>query len=289
MLPTLRQYKKWSLPSKYTFWGLILAAIPIVLLLKDWIVAVPDYAVEQTTTGDKSLNINAPSATSVYISYGIPEEVIKQWLSELKGEKGKEEIIEHLLEDLKDKKVTIEAMQRQIEDGIAMRKELNRRLAEKHPEQLIDRPAPLTKFSHQDFIENFVAFRAYYHYRKTLHLLNPEMLTELLNIYFKSVLLYPSSEQKQYYITASDGRLLRLQLEGRNDRGEKTLVSIPELSPSLLHDVCTDFVKSANRTHYESLLVLFKRALATPELDKMHKANILDAQTFIMKNQLSQN
>ena len=67
------------------------------------------------------------------------------------------------------------------------------------------------------------------------------------------------------------------------------LISIPELSASLLNDVCNDFIKSANRAHYEMLLVFFKRALATSDLGKMHKSNILDSQTFIMKNQLLHN
>ena len=242
--------------------------------------------VQQKTVGDHSPIFNA---NNVYINYGITKEEFTQWTNELKGEKDKDKTIENLLEDLKRKNITIEEMKCQIEDGIAMRKELEKRLEEKPSQTMDDKLTPLTKFNHQDFFENFVSFRAYYHYRKTLQLLNPEMLIELLNIYFRSVLLYPSIDHKQYYITASDGRLYRLQLEGHNAKGEEILISIPELSASLLQDVCTDFVMSAKKIHYKQLLYLFKRALATPELDKTHKANILDAQNFILKNQLGQN
>ena len=144
--------------------------------------------VEQKTMGDNSPNISAPNANTVHVNYGIPEAVFKQWLNELKGEVGKDKIVEHLLEDLRHKNVTIEVMQVQIEDGMAMRKELERRLAAKSSERSTE-IKPLPKFGHQDFIDNFIAFRAYYQYRRTLQLLNPEMLIELLNIYFRSVLL----------------------------------------------------------------------------------------------------
>lgn len=242
---------------------------------------------KQMTRGYNSPNINATNAT-VEVKYGISEEVFGQWLNAFQGELGKENIINQLLEDLKCKNVTIDLMQRQIEDGMAMRKELEKRLTEKASEQAPENQ-PLKKFGHQEFIDNFVAFRAYYQYRKTLHLLNPSMLIELLNIYFRSVLLYPSTDLKQYYITASDGRLLRLQIDGHNDKGENILISVPELSASLLRDVCTDFVKTANYEHYQKLLVLFKRALETPDLDNAHKINILDSQNFIMKHQLHAN
>lgn len=251
-------------------------------------------AVEQKTLGNNSTNINAPNAKTVQINYGISEKVFKEWVKELKGEIGKVKIIEHLLEDLKGKNVTIEAMQVQIQDGIAMRKELERRLTERSSDKSVFTQAgnkiePLIKFNHQDFIDNFIAFRAYYQYRKTLQLLNPEMLIELLNIYFRSVLLYPSNDMKKYYVTASDGRLLLLQIEGHNEKGDKTLISLPELSNSLLKDVCTDFIKNANAAQYEMLINLFNRALATPDLDKMHKSNVLDAQNIILKNKLLRN
>lgn len=242
---------------------------------------------KQMTRGDNSPNINATNAT-VEVKYGISEEVFGQWLKAFQGELGKENIINQLLEDLKCKNVKIDLMQRQIEDGMTMRKELEKRLTEKASEQASENQ-PLKKFGHQEFIDNFVAFRAYYQYRKTLQLLNPFMLIELLNIYFRSVLLYPSTDLKQYYITASDGRLLRLQIEGHNDKGENILISVPELSASLLRDACTDFVKTANYEHYQKLLILFKSALETPDLDNAHKINILDAQNFIMKHQLHGN
>lgn len=241
-------------------------------------------SVQQQTSGINSPNINAPNAKTIQINYGIPEEVFNGWIKQLKGEKGKDKVIEYLLDDLKQKNVTVSVMQAQIQDGLRMREELERRLAEKSSTQA--KTAPLTKFTHQEFINNFVAFRAYYQYRKTLELLNPKMLVELLNVYFRSVLLYPSNEMNKYYITDSNGRLLLLQIQGHDKRGKQMLISLPDLSGALLKDVCTDFVKSATPKDYEMLLTLFDRALSTPELDKAQKSNILDAQTFIKKNKL---
>lgn len=243
-------------------------------------------SVKQQTSGVNSPNINAPNAEAVLINYGIPETIFNNWMKELKDDKEKNRVIEYLLGDQKQKDVTISVMQSQIQDGMEMRKELERRLSERPPDPATDDISPLTQFIEQEFIDNFVSFRAYYHYRKTLKLLNPEMLIELLNTFFRSVLLYPSTDVKTYHILSSDGNILRLQIEGHNSAGEKILISVPELSDTLIRDVCGDFVKSANSVHYNQLLYLFNRALATPELDRMHKTNIFDAQAFIMKNQL---
>ena len=236
-----------------------------------------------------SPNINAPNAKEIHINYGIPEKVFNEWLKQLKGQKGKDKVIEHLLDDLKQKNVSITVMQEQIQDGLKMRKKLEK-LARTSSTQAIT--APLSRFTHQEFIDNFGIFSAYYQYRKTIELLNSQMLIELLNVYFRSVLLYPSPDMKKYYITATDGplrgTLLLLQLEGHNEKGEKVSISLPELSQSLLPDVCIDFIKSASPENYEALLTLFDRALSTPGLDKGQKANILDAQTFIKKNKLFQ-
>lgn len=57
MLPTILQYKKWSLPSKYAFWSLLVATIPLFLLAKDLIVAVPDYAALAFNYGTSEMTI----------------------------------------------------------------------------------------------------------------------------------------------------------------------------------------------------------------------------------------
>ena len=235
----------------------------------------------QESEGNNSPNINAPSAKSINITYGISESLVK----ELIGLVGKRQEINSLLIDLKAKKMEIAKQEALLQGIINMHKELDKQLAEKP----LDNNEPLVKFKHQEFIDNFIAFKAYYYYRNTLNLLNPEKLIEFLNIYLRSILLYPSPETKEYYITASDGRLLRLVIEGHNQKGEKILISLPELFSSLLHDVCNDFIKSANAKHYEMILNLFKRALLTPALDKVHKLNIMDAEAFIRKNKLLHN
>jgi hypothetical protein len=247
--------------------------------------------VEQNTMGDRSPNIYAPSATGITVNYGISEKTLNELTEQVKG---KENVIAYLLEDLEVKKVEIKKKQALVEDWIEMYKEMEKRSAVRlshndTPGEASKRIEPLKKFTHQEFIDNFVAFRAYYRYRKTLLLLNPDKLIEFINIYLRSILLYPSTEMKKYYINASDGRLLRLAIEGHNQKGEKILISVPELSSSLLHDVCNDFIKSANAKDYEMILNLFKRALSTPELDKVHKLNIMDAEAFIRKNKLLHN
>lgn len=241
--------------------------------------------IKQKSSGTNSPNINAPDAKTIHINYGIPENVFNDWVTELKGDKGKDNVIEYLLKDLKQKDLTLSEMQTKIEDALKMRKELEKRLAEKS--FVTTKVKPLSKFTHQEFIDSFVIFRSYYQYRKTLELLSPEMLIELLKVYFRSVLLYPSSEMKRYVITDSNGSLLQLQIQGYDETGNLLPISLPALSSSLLRDVCSDFIKSANIENYETLLHLFDRALLTPELDKNHKSNILDAQTFIKKSRLN--
>jgi hypothetical protein len=243
----------------------------------------PSYAqksVEQKSTGDESPNIYAPQAKALSITYGVSERLIIDLMEQLKG---KDKIIGSLLEDLKGKDVTIRAMEAQIGNWTIIVKELNKQLAESTPVKKISPLIPLTPY---DFLDNFVIFHQYIQYRKTLELLNPDMLVKLLNIYFRAVLLYPSSSMKKYYITARDGRLMLLQIEGHNEKGEKITISLPEMSASLLSEVCMDFVKSADSKHYEMMESLFDSALSTPKLEKVHKINILDAKNFIQKNKL---
>ena len=57
MLPTFTQYRKWSLPSKYGFWGIVLAVIPFIWLIKDWIAAVPNYAILASNYGTSEMTI----------------------------------------------------------------------------------------------------------------------------------------------------------------------------------------------------------------------------------------
>ena len=64
MLPTIAQYHKWSLPAKYTFWGFVLAAIPMILIAKDWLVAVPDYAVLAFNYGSSEMTIYGAAGDS---------------------------------------------------------------------------------------------------------------------------------------------------------------------------------------------------------------------------------
>lgn len=239
-------------------------------------------AIVQESEGNNSPNINAPSAKNIKITYGVSESIVSELIGLLHG---KEQEINSLLIDLKAKNVEISKQETLLQDMISMQKELAKQIAEKP----LDNNEPLVKFKHQEFIDNFIAFKAYHYYRKTLKLLNPDKLIELINIYLRSILLYPSTDMKSYYITASDGRLLRLAIEGHNQKGEKILISLPELSSSLIHDVCNDFIRSANLKHYEMILNLFKRALSTSELDKVHKLNIMDAEAFIRKNKLLHN
>jgi hypothetical protein len=57
MFPTIAQYRKWSLPAKCSFWGFILALVPIAISVRDSIIAVPDYAVLAFNYGTSEMTI----------------------------------------------------------------------------------------------------------------------------------------------------------------------------------------------------------------------------------------
>ncbi len=64
MFPTTTQYRKWSLPAKYSFWALLVALIPIAFSVRDWIVAVPDYAVLAFNYGTSEMTIYGAAGDS---------------------------------------------------------------------------------------------------------------------------------------------------------------------------------------------------------------------------------
>ncbi len=57
MLPTIAQYRKWTLPAKYTFLGFLLTLIPIAFSVRDWVVSVPDYATLAFNYGTSEMTI----------------------------------------------------------------------------------------------------------------------------------------------------------------------------------------------------------------------------------------
>lgn len=221
---------------------------------------ISSSSVEQKTTGNNSPNINAPNAVNIKVIYGITPEQIEQWLEKNAEGKNHEQLKELRLQ-LNEMAKILEQQQRLA--GMAFNKSV---------------VAPLTQFSGDDFLNNFKIFMTYYQYRKTLQLLNPEKLIELLNIYFKSVISFQPNTKKQYYVNARGGALFLLEIKGHNENNENILITLPELSTSLINDVCTDFIKSAKPEHYEKLLYLFECALATQEIDKRIKSDIIAVQ-----------
>lgn len=213
----------------------------------------------------KAAYIDSSKVTSV--SYLASENLVRELMVQLEGNDKIRALLEQIISKRQIPNLTYSDMPTQVSTEIS----------------------PLIKFSHQEFIDNFSAFYAYNLYRKKLQLLNPDKLVELLYVYFRSVLLYPSNDMTQYYITASDGRLLRLEMKGHNEKGETISISLPNISGTLLADVCTDFIKSAQPKHYEMIVNLFDRALSTSELDKVHKINIMDAKNDILKYKLLNN
>ncbi|MFC1896945.1 hypothetical protein ACFL0Q_09890 [Thermodesulfobacteriota bacterium] len=145
----------------------------------------------------------------------------------------------------------------------------------------------LTKFNEKDFFENITEFRGYIVSRKGQAKLNPDKLINLLYVYFRSVLLYPSPDMRKYYLTGPDGKLYQIEFPGQNKAGERRSVSLGEMSNTLLVEVCSDLLKSANIAHIISLVELFTKAIATPSLDKRHKFNILNAENTVLKEKFT--
>lgn len=145
----------------------------------------------------------------------------------------------------------------------------------------------LTKFSVKEFFKNITEFRGYIVSRKRQPKLNPDKLVNLLYVYFRSVLLYPSPDMRKYCLTGLDGKLYQIEFPGHNKAGERRSVSLGEMSDTLLVEVCSDLLKSAHITHIISLVELFTKAIATPSLDKRHKFNILNTENTVLKEKFT--
>jgi len=145
----------------------------------------------------------------------------------------------------------------------------------------------LTKFNEKELFENISEFRGYIVNRKRGVKLNPDKLINLLYVYFRSVLLYPSPDMRKYYLTGPDGKLYEMEFPGHTKSGERRSVSLGEMSNTLLAEVCSDLLKSAYIAHIISLVELFTKAIATPSLDKRHKFNILNAENTVLKEKFT--
>lgn len=142
---------------------------------------------------------------------------------------------------------------------------------------------PVTAFSAYEFLDNAKEFKGYTSSRGTDARLNPDKLINLLYVYFRSVLLYPSPQLREYNLTGRDGALYKLEFPGHDKAGNRRSVSLGEMSGTLLAAVCSDLLKSGQTVDIIRLVDLFTRALATPSLDKSHKFNILNAENTVLK------
>lgn len=145
----------------------------------------------------------------------------------------------------------------------------------------------LTKFSVKEFIENISEFRGYIDTKRKQVKLNPDKLINLLYIYFRSVLLYPSPDMRQYVVTGPDGGLYQIEFPGHNNQGASILVSLAEMSNTLLAEVCSELMKSGHITHIARLIDLFTDAIATPNLEKYHKFNIINAENAVLNERFT--
>ena len=145
----------------------------------------------------------------------------------------------------------------------------------------------LVKFNEKEFFEHITEFRGYIVERKRQVKLNPDKLINLLYVYFRSVLLYPSPDMRKYSLTGPDGKYYMLEFPGHNKAGERRSISLGEMSNTLLAEVCSDLLKSAHIAHIIGLIELFTKAIATPSLDKSHKFNILNAENMVLKEKFT--
>jgi len=139
----------------------------------------------------------------------------------------------------------------------------------------------LTKYTPKEFFENISEFRGYFVNKKRDVNLNPDKLVNFLYIYFRSVLLYPSPDMREYIVTGPDGKIYKLVFSGDDKKGEKRSGSLGGMSNTLLAEVSSNLLKSANISQIISLIELFTRAIATPNLDKRHKLNILNVENKV--------
>jgi hypothetical protein len=140
----------------------------------------------------------------------------------------------------------------------------------------------LKKFNHNEFYENIKEFGGYIANREKIARFNPDRLVNLLNVYFRSVLLNPSRDSCKYIFTDPSGRLVQIEFPGHTKDGEKRSISLGEMSYTLLSDVCTDLLKSGHTGHFINIVDLFTRAIATPSLEIQHKINILNAENTVL-------
>lgn len=140
----------------------------------------------------------------------------------------------------------------------------------------------LAKFSAKEFFENISEFRGYIENKGKNVKLNPDKLINLLYIYFRSVLLYPSPDIREYRVNGPDGKLYQIEFPGHDNKGEKRIVSLAEMSNTLFAEVCSELLKSAHINHIVSLIKIFTAAITTPSLHKNHKFSIINAENTVL-------
>lgn len=146
----------------------------------------------------------------------------------------------------------------------------------------------LARFNEKEFFENITGVRGYIVNRERRTNLDPDRLINLLHVYFRSVLLYPSPEMREYHVKGTDGKPYIIEFPRHKKTGKTMSVSLGEMSDTLLRETCSDLLNKAHSAHIIHLIDLFTRAMATPSLDKRHKFNILDTEDTVLKERFNE-
>lgn len=138
------------------------------------------------------------------------------------------------------------------------------------------------KFTEHQFFENIKEFKGYITHHGSGARLNPDKLLNLLTVYFRSVLLYPSPDTSRYIVKDPQGGIFQIEFPGSTKEGQQRSVSLGEMSNTLLDQVCGDLSRSGNTLHQMELLKIFTSAIETPDLDPHHKVNIINAENNVL-------
>lgn len=145
----------------------------------------------------------------------------------------------------------------------------------------------MTRFNEIELLDKIIEFKGYFDAKKTLPKLNPDKLINFLHIYFRAVLTYPLPETIRIIIKSPDHKFYQIEFSGHNKEGDYCIVSLADMSDTLISEVCSYLLKTANSDNYNSLIELFTRALLSQSLEKRHKFNIINAENNILKERFS--
>lgn len=128
------------------------------------------------------------------------------------------------------------------------------------------------------FISNMQEISDYFAVRKKIQVItNTTRLTNILKIYFETLIYYIENSPKKYIVNIGQ-KQFRTQINGQTEAGKNIALDLTDISDQIITNVISDLAKTLNTAIFGELIILLNSIVSSPRIHSKHKISILNSE-----------